>query len=304
MGMQSPTASGDSGVAAQPIRLHTPSEDGSATSDQSITAGQQSDSDDEGQDQQVPTKKRRREEKKHACPYCKKLFHRPVSLGVHINTHTGEKRKSHAHQLSSKNNWSKYPCFHIAYTCPFPNCSRQFNVNSNMRRHYRTHFTPGTIDISQLTYSAADERFYIHAIAPTTATIGRGRYGPVAPYIPPMPSTSYGIPVPSHVKSSSYSGPNSPPTANRNSPYAVLPVSYVPITYNNRSMLAVDYSSQHQQLLPRGDPHKNVYNDGRDGDHKRQEPPRSVGRLKPASDWARGGRRGEEEDEDESDSDN
>ena len=40
----------------------------------------------------VPPQKRRREEKKHQCPYCKKLFHRPVSLGVHINTHTGDKR--------------------------------------------------------------------------------------------------------------------------------------------------------------------------------------------------------------------
>ena len=40
----------------------------------------------------APAQKRRREEKKHQCPYCKKLFHRPVSLGVHINTHTGDKR--------------------------------------------------------------------------------------------------------------------------------------------------------------------------------------------------------------------
>ena len=44
----------------------------------------------------VPPQKRRREEKKHQCPYCKKLFHRPVSLGVHINTHTGDKRTSTA----------------------------------------------------------------------------------------------------------------------------------------------------------------------------------------------------------------
>ena len=42
----------------------------------------------------APPQKRRREEKKHQCPYCKKLFHRPVSLGVHINTHTGDKRTS------------------------------------------------------------------------------------------------------------------------------------------------------------------------------------------------------------------
>src|SRR5712672_1532678 len=28
-----------------------------------------------------------------------------------------------------------------AFKCPFPNCGREFNVNSNMRRHYRKHLT-------------------------------------------------------------------------------------------------------------------------------------------------------------------
>jgi len=52
------------------------------------------DQESEGESAAVPAppQKRRREEKKHQCPYCKKLFHRPVSLGVHINTHTGDKR--------------------------------------------------------------------------------------------------------------------------------------------------------------------------------------------------------------------
>ena len=54
------------------------------------------DQESEGESAAVPAppQKRRREEKKHQCPYCKKLFHRPVSLGVHINTHTGDKRTS------------------------------------------------------------------------------------------------------------------------------------------------------------------------------------------------------------------
>jgi len=54
------------------------------------------DQESEGESPAVPAppQKRRREEKKHQCPYCKKLFHRPVSLGVHINTHTGDKRTS------------------------------------------------------------------------------------------------------------------------------------------------------------------------------------------------------------------
>lgn len=31
----------------------------------------------------------------------------------------------------------------VAFRCPWPNCGREFNVNSNMRRHYRNHTTPG-----------------------------------------------------------------------------------------------------------------------------------------------------------------
>jgi hypothetical protein len=30
-----------------------------------------------------------------------------------------------------------------AFECPFPHCGRQFNVNSNMRRHYRNHIRVG-----------------------------------------------------------------------------------------------------------------------------------------------------------------
>ena len=29
-----------------------------------------------------------------------------------------------------------------AFRCPWPNCGREFNVNSNMRRHYRNHTAP------------------------------------------------------------------------------------------------------------------------------------------------------------------
>ncbi|EMD41167.1 hypothetical protein CERSUDRAFT_80794 [Gelatoporia subvermispora B] len=56
-------------------------------------------------------------EKKHACNWCGKRFDRPSSLAIHVNTHTGEK----------------------PYVCEFPGCGRKFNVNSNMRRHYRNH---------------------------------------------------------------------------------------------------------------------------------------------------------------------
>jgi len=76
---------------------------------------------------------------------------------------------------------------------------RQFNVNSNMWRHYRTHFTPGAFDLTELSYSTVDERFYpmaVNNISPANSTNTTG-YHPLGrcntgPYIPPMPSASYG----------------------------------------------------------------------------------------------------------------
>ncbi|KAK0196312.1 hypothetical protein F5146DRAFT_923163, partial [Armillaria mellea] len=55
--------------------------------------------------------------RKHACTVCNKRFNRPSSLRIHLNTHTGA----------------------TPFRCPFPGCGRGFNVNSNMRRHYRNH---------------------------------------------------------------------------------------------------------------------------------------------------------------------
>lgn len=74
-------------------RARTPSSDGSGPSARSDKDHQSESDGEESEHRAAPSKKRRREEKKHACPYCNKLFHRPVSLGVHINTHTGDKRE-------------------------------------------------------------------------------------------------------------------------------------------------------------------------------------------------------------------
>ncbi|KAF8905416.1 hypothetical protein CPB85DRAFT_1224700 [Mucidula mucida] len=60
------------------------------------------------------------EPRKHTCALCRKKFNRPSSLRIHMNTHTGV----------------------TPFKCPFPNCGRLFNVNSNMRRHYRNHRVP------------------------------------------------------------------------------------------------------------------------------------------------------------------
>ena len=197
------------------------------------------DQESEGESPAVPAppQKRRREEKKHQCPYCKKLFHRPVSLGVHINTHTGDKRTSAAAPPSSNPNSLRS---NPAYTCPFPNCSRQFNVNSNMRRHYRTHFTPGAFDLTELSYSTADERFYPMAVnntSPANSTNAAGHHTRgrcnTGPFIPPVPS-AYGSSF-SPPTSQSYPPlripPNSESRSNRPAPY-VVPIT---VYHNPRS---------------------------------------------------------------------
>jgi hypothetical protein len=217
----------------------------------------------------VPPQKRRREEKKHQCPYCKKLFHRPVSLGVHINTHTGDK----------------------PYTCPFPNCSRQFNVNSNMRRHYRTHFTPGAFDLTELSYSTADERFYPMAVnhtppANSTNATGhhpRGRCN-TGPFIPP----SYG---------STFSPP---PTAQSYPPLRIPPNSEA--RPNRPTSLVVPITLYHNQRSHPNHTRDRLRSPTLASPNHRSHPHTGstlVGRLKPASDWnlSRDRRRDEDTDE-------
>ncbi|KAJ6462480.1 hypothetical protein C8R45DRAFT_772240, partial [Mycena sanguinolenta] len=55
--------------------------------------------------------------KKYACPVCGKRFTRLSGVKTHCNTHTGA----------------------MPFCCPYPHCGRAFNVNSNMKRHFRTH---------------------------------------------------------------------------------------------------------------------------------------------------------------------
>lgn len=78
------------------------------------------------------------DERRHACEVCGKAFNRPSSLAIHVNTHTGAKRKS----VSSHNAGSRADGSFSAFVCPFPGCGRRFNVNSNMRRHLRNHTSP------------------------------------------------------------------------------------------------------------------------------------------------------------------
>ncbi|KAF7337386.1 C2H2 finger domain transcription factor mtfA [Mycena sanguinolenta] len=64
------------------------------------------------------------EPRKHVCYTCGKTFMRPSSLRIHANTHTGAK----------------------PYECPVPTCRRAFSVNSNMRRHFRSHGTSASVE--------------------------------------------------------------------------------------------------------------------------------------------------------------
>lgn len=78
--------------------------------------------------------------RRHACPHCAKRFNRPSSLAIHVNTHTGDKRGQISLVLFS----FAVLTVPLAFRCPFPNCGREFNVNSNMRRHYRKHLSSAT----------------------------------------------------------------------------------------------------------------------------------------------------------------
>ncbi|KAG9309764.1 hypothetical protein JVU11DRAFT_10138 [Chiua virens] len=104
--------------------------------------------------------------KKHQCPHCGKRFNRPSSMKIHVNTHTGAKRtwrcfyfitqrvRRFTTPLPPTIPFSAPPfafrgvfmfrlgadnVLLIAYRCPYPGCGREFNVNSNMRRHWRNH---------------------------------------------------------------------------------------------------------------------------------------------------------------------
>ncbi|KAJ9094395.1 hypothetical protein QFC20_006897 [Naganishia adeliensis] len=54
---------------------------------------------------------------RYSCDHCGKSFSRPSSLKIHIYSHTGEK----------------------PYKCTWPNCTRSFSVQSNLKRHAKVH---------------------------------------------------------------------------------------------------------------------------------------------------------------------
>jgi hypothetical protein len=165
-----------------------------------------------------------------------------------------------------------------------------------MRRHYRTHFTPGAFDLTELSYSTADERFYPMAVnntspansANTAGHHARGRCntGPFVP--PPIPSVSYGSSFSPPPTSQSYPPlripPNSETRSNRPAPYVV------PITIYHNQRPQSNSTRDRVQSPPL-----------RSSTHRSHPSPEStlVGRLKPASDWnlSRDRRRDDDTDE-------
>ncbi|KAJ7889861.1 hypothetical protein B0H14DRAFT_3855611 [Mycena olivaceomarginata] len=67
------------------------------------------------------------EGKKHVCPTCAKRF-KPAEQSANPRQHT--------HRRDPHNPGIPFP---FPFRCPHPSCGRAFNVNSNMRRHYRNH---------------------------------------------------------------------------------------------------------------------------------------------------------------------
>ncbi|KAJ7500047.1 hypothetical protein FB451DRAFT_49653 [Mycena latifolia] len=107
------------------------------------------------------------EGKKHVCPTCLKRFNRPSSLRIHVNTHTGA----------------------TPFRCPHPNCGRAFNVNSNMRRHFRNHASPAFAP--PLTPSSLSP---MSPVSPAWSTFSPSSAGSYSSG-PPTPASPYASPV-------------------------------------------------------------------------------------------------------------
>ncbi|KAJ7062559.1 hypothetical protein C8F01DRAFT_101251 [Mycena amicta] len=134
--------------------------------------------------------------RKHVCLQCRKRFNRPSSLRIHVNTHTGA----------------------TPFHCPYPNCGRAFNVNSNMRRHYRNHSValsaaagavsarPGSSCAS--TFSACSSLDLVNPASSSSVTLFSPKTRPDG--VNPHPGRAH----PYHLRRA----PNSPPLALPGSP--------------------------------------------------------------------------------------
>ena len=160
-----------------------------------------------------------------------------------------------------------------------------------MRRHYRTHFTPGAFDLTELSYSTADERFYPMAVnhtppASSTTTAGhhpRGRCN-TGPFIPPPYGSSFSPPPTAQSYPPLRIPHHSEPRSNRPAPLVV------PITVYHNQRSQPNHTRDRLSSPPLRSP------------HRRPHPPTQstlVGRLKPASDWnlSRDRRRDDDTDE-------
>ncbi|KAK0199480.1 hypothetical protein DFS33DRAFT_1268348, partial [Desarmillaria ectypa] len=88
------------------------------------------------------------------CTVCNKRFRRPSSLNIHLNTHTGA----------------------TPYRCSLPGCGKEFNVKSNMLRHYRSHANPVATPSSPSRYNSPTANPYpnIHS-SPVTSFAEEGQ---------------------------------------------------------------------------------------------------------------------------------
>jgi len=157
--------------------------------------------------------------RKHVCPTCFKRFNRPSSLRIHLNTHTGATRKYPIWIL-----FLSIPSIHVwfllAFKCLWPNCRREFNVNSNMRRHYRNHISPARIQAMSASSPTGMANHFrmdlnevpvlVHTPVPHLLRLPLAHhdiYGPQSPHGPPhiLVSTSEGQNAVDHGSSTSSS---------------------------------------------------------------------------------------------------
>jgi hypothetical protein len=81
--------------------------------------------------------KRKGKSKMHTCALCQKSFPRPSGLRTHMNSHSGDKRRSRSRAFPKSTDHAHNVI--TAYKCPVASCAKSFTVRSNAKRHIRTH---------------------------------------------------------------------------------------------------------------------------------------------------------------------
>ncbi|KAJ7843298.1 hypothetical protein B0H13DRAFT_2412665 [Mycena leptocephala] len=140
--------------------------------------------------------------KKHVCPTCRKGFNRPAACASTPTRILVQLVSPPAPSFSSaplllrmiQRNTDTTPS--TAFRCLHPNCGRAFNVNSNMRRHFRNHAAP--VFSPTTSSSSASSESVLSPMAPMSSpTSPAYSYTPTFEVSPSFsPTSSFSSPVP------------------------------------------------------------------------------------------------------------